>query len=147
MSRTRFRPAKALPTVPVEHTMRFIARLLNDSSLRIPKRPCIPWPGPPDNKGYGQFRVGARVLQAHRVAYAIFNGPIAEGMTIDHNYRGKPCTTKRCCNPHHLRQLTLEENTALGNITRHGHRVPPPTPAPPLRRPSPFAHIDTHEYE
>ncbi len=42
---------------------------------------------------------------AHRVSYALFNGPIKEGMHIDHN-----CRNRTCVNPAHLEQMTPTKN-------------------------------------
>lgn len=42
---------------------------------------------------------------AHRVMYAYANGPIAEGMTIDHL-----CNQPRCCNPDHLEAVPMRAN-------------------------------------
>lgn len=47
----------------------------------------------------------ASTLWAHRVSYALFNGPIKAGMHIDHK-----CRNPICVNPNHLQQLTPTEN-------------------------------------
>jgi hypothetical protein len=54
---------------------------------------------------------------AHRSAWVLTNGPIPEGMTIDHRCHsesdcraGRDCPHRRCIEPAHLRLLTLEEN-------------------------------------
>ena len=41
----------------------------------------------------------------HRVSYALFNGPIAENMHVDHK-----CRNEICANPAHLKQVTPLEN-------------------------------------
>jgi hypothetical protein len=63
---------------------------------------CVPWDGRLDRRGYG--RVGLKL--AHRVAYESANGPIPDGLTVDHL-----CFTPACVNVSHLRLLTREENT------------------------------------
>lgn len=45
------------------------------------------------------------VTLAHRVAWIASNGPIADGMTVDHT-----CKQRRCVNVEHLRILTNYEN-------------------------------------
>jgi hypothetical protein len=44
-------------------------------------------------------------LWAHRVSYALFNGPIKAGMQIDHK-----CINPICVRPSHLEQVTPSEN-------------------------------------
>ena len=64
--------------------------------------------------GYSQIGwqpTGARrsvMRLGHRVAYEAANGPIPEGMTVDHI-----CRVRRCINPDHLRLLTNVENGRL----------------------------------
>lgn len=66
---------------------------------------CWIWTGTaPD--GYGQFRVGAKKVKAHRFAYALASGqPIAPGIQIDHR-----CHNTICVNPSHLREATNKQN-------------------------------------
>lgn len=46
---------------------------------------------------------------AYRVMYALTHGGWPKG-TIDHI-----CKNSMCCNPNHLRDMSLSENVALGN--------------------------------
>ena len=59
-------------------------------------------------KGYPSIWCSAHTstLWAHRVAYALFNGPIKENMHIDHK-----CRNTICVRPNHLQQVTPIENT------------------------------------
>lgn len=83
---------------------------------------CWIWFGPINPKGYGTFRQAS--TSAHRAVYELFNGPIPEGMTLDHL-----CRTRSCVNPDHMEPVTLAENQerAVGNlrkqhvICREGH--------------------------
>lgn len=76
--------------------------------------PCWIWTGS-TIRGYGQFQVGSRsdasrrMLKAHRFAYALERGPIAEGLTLDHL-----CRVTRCVRPSHLEEVTSAENTRRG---------------------------------
>jgi len=58
--------------------------------------------------GYGQFHGGKElpgVIYAHRAAYILWNGPIPDGMQIDHR-----CENPKCCNPQHLWPVTPKQN-------------------------------------
>lgn len=92
---------------------------------------CWPWTGTIAVTGYGavSMRPAYRIhLRAHRVAYVLEHGWIAEGLVLDHL-----CRNRRCCNPAHLEAVTNEENIARGDWVgivaarraatscRHGH--------------------------
>lgn len=47
----------------------------------------------------------SHMITHHRAAWTLANGPVPEGLTIDHL-----CHTRRCVNPRHLRLLTAELN-------------------------------------
>jgi hypothetical protein len=69
---------------------------------------CWIWTGYVDRwTGYGQIGVGGRQNKdwTHRVAYRLMNGPIPDGMTIDHR-----CRNRVCVNPAHLRAVTMKQN-------------------------------------
>lgn len=63
-----------------------------------------------DGRGYKKMRVNGRSLYVHRVTYVIANGPIPEGLVLDHK-----CRQRSCCNPEHLEPVTVRENTLRGN--------------------------------
>jgi hypothetical protein len=66
---------------------------------------CWEWRGSLNNSGYGFVYFDGKSQAAHRVAYALTKGPIAEGFELDHR-----CRNRACCNPDHLEPVTREEN-------------------------------------
>lgn len=82
--------------------------------------PCWLWIGTLWANGYG--RSGPPDRSAHRVAYKLAHGSIAEGMQIDHKCHeagsscpgGHPCLHRRCVNPDHLEAVTQRENIRRG---------------------------------
>ena len=75
---------------------------------------CWLWTGPLDRHGYGKCSAGAAKTGqwwrlAHRVVYELENGPIPEGLVLDHL-----CRVRNCVNPAHLEPVTIGENDARG---------------------------------
>jgi hypothetical protein len=98
-------------------------------------------------RGYGQFRVKqGKQVPAHIYAYERVNGPVADGLVLDHichpddgSCPGGECIHRRCCNPEHVRPVTRGQNTlrsATGITAVHarrthcsyGHPLPPYVP-------------------
>lgn len=67
---------------------------------------CWPWTACRKATGYGMFSAGrGSPSQAHRVAYELTHGPIAEGLVVRHR-----CDNPGCCNPAHLETGTVADN-------------------------------------
>lgn len=65
---------------------------------------CWGWSGKQDVFGYSTFCY--RVTKyAHRVGWEILNGPVPEGLELDH-----VCRNRSCVNPDHLRPITRKQN-------------------------------------
>ena len=82
---------------------------------------CWLWTAALDTTGYGQFRINGILNRSHRVAYELVNGPIPEGMQLDHL-----CRVRHCVNPDHLEPVTHRVNSLRGtapNVLLHhaGH--------------------------
>ena len=70
---------------------------------------CWLWTGAIGKGGYGNFWDGERYLNAHRWAFEDANGPVPEGLVIDHL-----CRTRACVNPIHMEVVSCGENIRRG---------------------------------
>ena len=81
---------------------------------------CWPWTGGQDGHGYGRFRLGDRKVGAHAIAAAIGGGltemPRGHGQEAAHE-----CMNKLCCNPAHVRYLSVAEHHA--ESVRNGEKA------------------------
>ena len=66
---------------------------------------CLLWVGAINSEGYGSFQVSGRTGGAHRWAWTMFEGPIPDGMTLDHL-----CCVPLCMNTDHMEVVTNQEN-------------------------------------
>lgn len=88
--------------------------------------PCWIWTGSRNQHGYGKTSLNGKLLPAHRFTWEDTNGPIPDGLVIDHLCRVPPCV-----NPSHLEPVSTKENLRRGmspsavmgrtNICRRGH--------------------------
>ena len=78
--------------------------------------------------GYGLFKFNGKNVQAHRFSYELKNGPISNGLSLDHL-----CRVTNCVNPNHLEPVTHRENVLRGaspaaqharqTHCKHGHEL------------------------
>ena len=74
---------------------------------KVDKTPsCWLWTAATNSNGYGRLRQNGRYWLAHRLSWEMENGPIPDGMVVDHRCHN-PC----CVNPRHLRVITQAQNT------------------------------------
>lgn len=90
---------------------------------------CIIWTGCEGNNGYGMITVDSRTRGVHRFAWERANGPIPDGLTIDHT-----CHVRKCVNLDHLRLATrqhqaenkagarVDNESGMRGVGRHGNK-------------------------
>ena len=85
--------------------------------------PCIESKRAITPKGYSRIYENGKQNQAHRWAWELINGPIPQGLVIDHI-----CRNRACIAIDHLRVVTVGENTRAGLVNidnrdecNHGH--------------------------
>jgi len=83
---------------PIEQ--RFWAKVKKDC-----ENDCWEWEASCNIHGYGQFRIDAKMVLAHRFSYELHYEKIPENMCILHS-----CDNTRCCNPVHLSIGTHNDN-------------------------------------
>lgn len=68
---------------------------------------CRVWTGARYPSGYGEVRYQGRVQGAHRVAWELANGPIEDGLLVDHI-----CHNRACIKVEHLRLADRFQNAS-----------------------------------
>ena len=66
---------------------------------------CHLWTAAKQKQGYGMFSYNGKSTPAHRFAYLLYNGDIAENMVVH-----QTCETNDCVNPEHLVLQTKSQN-------------------------------------
>lgn len=87
-----------------------------------PNSGCWLWVGCVSSRGYGKIKAdrlvdGRKDVNAHRVAWSLYRGPLSPGLVIDHL-----CRVSLCVNPAHLDLVSEGENIRRGispNIILH----------------------------
>lgn len=75
--------------------------------------PCWVWQRALDRNGYGSIRIDGRTRNPHRIYWEQENGPVPEGLELDHL-----CRVRSCIRPTHLEPVTSAENQRRGNNTK-----------------------------
>lgn len=91
-----------------------IARHVDRDGPRFQRSKCWLWTGSLDNKGYARISYRAedgrrRSVAVHRITFEQSNGPIADGLEIDHL-----CRRRNCVRPLHLEAVSHIENLRRG---------------------------------
>jgi hypothetical protein len=77
---------------------------------------CWNWIGPIKSTGRGNFSIGHKIIQAHRMAWILTMGNIPDGLCVLHH-----CDNGKCCNPFHLFLGTYQDNT--DDMIKKGRKV------------------------
>jgi hypothetical protein len=93
---------------------------LEARSTTDPATGCKIWNGA-RVKNYGAINVGRKLRRTHRVAWEAVNGPVPDGLELDHLChtrsdcdRGAECPHRPCWNPEHLEPVTHTANVLRG---------------------------------
>lgn len=86
---------------------------------------CWLWTGGLNGRGYATIGDGGLTLYVHILTWTEANGPVPDGLELDHL-----CRRPTCCNPAHLEPVTHAKNMARGaNAIKthcpHGHEYTP----------------------
>jgi hypothetical protein len=84
-------------------------RFVDLGKLSLNERGCWIWNGGHFSGGYGSFRLDGRAQYVHVLLWEAINGPVPEGLELDHL-----CRTPACCNPKHLEPVTHKINALRG---------------------------------
>lgn len=75
---------------------------------------CWPWMGGQHTDGYGHFRVGAKVVTVHRLAYELATGQELGALHALHT-----CDNRLCCNPAHIYPGSNADNAQDRAVAGH----------------------------
>ncbi len=89
------------------YTVSDVNRFTKKVAFPVSDEGCWIWRGAKHStqRGYGKFRLGGRVMNAHKASYILFNGEVGKGLVIAHQ-----CNNEHCVNPAHLKVETQSQN-------------------------------------
>ncbi len=70
---------------------------------------CWEWTAARHPFGHGHIKVQGKVVNAHRLSYEMQNGPIPDGLVVDHI-----CRNPGCVRPDHMELVGPVENVMRG---------------------------------
>jgi len=94
--------------------MKFPQKAIDRFNAKITKSTdCHLWNAAKQKQGYGMFSYDGKSLPAHRFAYLLHKGQIAENMVVH-----QTCENNSCVNPDHLELQTKSQNKKNYNSVR-----------------------------
>jgi hypothetical protein len=103
--------------IPQENVEEIAARIQSHAQRNADG--CLIWVGCTTRDGYGGMSLDGRKVGAHRLAYAVFNGPIPSGVQVCHS-----CDVRACIEPTHLWLGTNSDNQRDAvDKGRHGQSI------------------------
>lgn len=69
-----------------------------------------------DTHGYGKTSHDNKTVTAHLWVWRTLNGPVPDGLQLDHL-----CRNRACCNPRHLEPVTASDNITRGYVARNAY--------------------------
>ena len=85
-------------------------RKYSNPYVEDPDSGCWIWQGTKTPRGYGTCQRNGKGVYAHRLYWEQANGPIPDGLTIDHL-----CNNPSCVNPDHIALATQYDNMMRGS--------------------------------
>lgn len=98
--------------INVEH----LQLALPERHIRQRENGCWEWTAG-NRGGYGRVAIHGKLMEAHRWMWERTNGPIPEGLELDHL-----CRNRACVNPEHLEPVSHLENIRRGETGAHNAR-------------------------
>ena len=94
--------------------MKFPQKAIDRFNSKVSKTEnCHIWTAARQKQGYGMFSYDGKSLPAHRFAYLLHKGEIAENMVVH-----QTCENNACVNPEHLVLQTKSQNKRNYNSVR-----------------------------
>ncbi len=94
--------------------MKFPQKAINRFNIKVNKtNDCHVWNAARQKQGYGMFSIDGKSMPAHRFAYLLNKGDIAENMVVH-----QTCENSGCVNPEHLELQTKSQNKRSYNSVR-----------------------------
>lgn len=91
-----------------------LATRLHSRLMLHPGSGCLLWTGAVTPAGYGRIKVSGECRYVHIVAWELGNGPVPDGLVLDH-VRARGCIYRHCANTVHLEPVTQRENLLRGD--------------------------------